>query len=116
LDVLNNREIATSIWFVVFAVFVFSNSDVRGSFKDLLNAFSTRVILIPFTFLCLHTLFSVWLLSLAGLWETSQIKNTVFWFFSVGVVSFFRVPKISDEPEYFNRLLILSPPKAALIR
>lgn len=72
---------------------------------SLISAFARKLILIPFGLLIFHTLTVVWFLSQIGLWEPSQIKNTMLWFLTAAVVQFFRLPNIADDQDYFRRAL-----------
>lgn len=101
-EALNNREIAYGIWILIFAGFAFSHDQVRRAFADGLNAFAKKVIIVPFSLLVLHTLAITWILSRLGLWDYSQIKNTILWFGGVAVVSFVRIHKIADGRSYFK--------------
>ena len=105
MEILNNREISITVWLAVFAVWALSKKGIRSSFKTVVDAFSERAILIPFSLLVLHTLASIWLLKNIGLWESHQVKNAILWFISVAAVSFFRLPKIADDRNYFKKAI-----------
>ncbi|MGY6277852.1 hypothetical protein [Methylomonas sp. MgM2] len=105
MEALNNREIATTIWMLLFAAWAFSKKEVRSSFGSVLDAFAKKVILVPFSLLIIHTLASVWVLSQIGIWNSAQIKNTFLWFIGVAAVSFFRINKIADDPHYFQNAI-----------
>lgn len=105
MELLNNREIAFAIWFSLLVMWLLSNKEIRSAFGSVLDCFSKKVIIIPFSLLVLHTLASVWLLSEMGIWDLSQAKNSVFWFFSVAAVSLFRLNKIADDPHYFKNAI-----------
>jgi len=83
-------------------MWLFSNKEIRSALSSVLDGFSKKVIIIPFSFLVFYTLVSVWLLSEVGMWDLSQVKNTVVWFFGVAAVSFFRLNKIADDTDYFK--------------
>ncbi|WP_313027586.1 hypothetical protein [Pseudomonas lopnurensis] len=102
MEFFNNREIAVAIWLLPLATWFFSNKGIRSAFGSVLDGLSKKVIIISFSLLVLHTLVSVWLLSEMGMWDLTQIKNSVFWFFGVAVVSFFRLNKIADDSDYFK--------------
>lgn len=102
MELFNSREIALAVWLLILAIWLFSSKEIRSAFSSVLDGFSKKVIIIPFSFLVFHTLLSVWLLSEVGMWDLSQVKNTVFWFFGVAAVSFFRLNKMADDPDYFK--------------
>jgi len=73
----NNREIAVAVWLLFLVMWLFSNKEIRSALSSVLDGFSKKVIIIPFSFLVFYTLVSVWLLSEVGMWDLSQVKNTV---------------------------------------
>ncbi|HEY9031612.1 MAG TPA: hypothetical protein VIM93_09655, partial [Kangiella sp.] len=83
MEALNNREVATAIWMLIFAAWAFSKKEVRSAFGNVLDAFAKKVILIPFSLLIINTLASVLVLNQIGLWDSTQTKNTFLWFVSV---------------------------------
>lgn len=105
MEVLNNREIASAIWMLLFAAWAFSKREVRSAFGSALDAFAKKVILVPFSLLIIHTLASVWVLNQIGIWDSAQTKNTVLWFVGVAAVSFFRINKIADDRHYFKNAI-----------
>lgn len=105
MEAFNNREIASAIWILLFAAWAFSKKDVRPAFGSVLDAFAKRVVLVPFSLLILHTLAAIWILCQLGMWDSSQIKNTILWFISVAAVSFFRIHEIADDRHYFKNAI-----------
>ena len=48
MDILNNREIAITLWLLAILVYIFSSSrmtEFRGAFKNLLSAFLVKQII-----------------------------------------------------------------------
>lgn len=105
MDILNNREISIGIWLSIFIVWAMTKSDVREVFKECINVFLVRQIAIPFLCMLLYTVGLIFILNEFGLWEFHQIKNSIFWLFSVAIVSFFRVNEIAKDPHYFRNTL-----------
>lgn len=105
MEVLNNREIASAIWLLLFAAWAFYRKEVRSAFGPVFDAFAKKVILVPFSLLIIHTLASVWVLNQIGIWDSTQTKNTFLWFVGVAAVSFFRINKIADDPHYFKNAI-----------
>ncbi|MBI4652124.1 hypothetical protein HY745_12795 [Candidatus Desantisbacteria bacterium] len=102
LSSLDNRELSTIIWFVILIIWVSKDAKVRNSIKEFIKASLKRYIIISFIFLFAYTLVSTWLLSHIGLWDISQIKNTIFWFFLVAAASFLELSNIANNDEYFK--------------
>lgn len=109
MDILNNREIAIALWFLVISIYIFSASkmaEVRSSFKRVLAALFNRKIM---TVLCLMVVYMAiiisWLSELA-LWNFEQLKNTIFWFVSVGFLSLFKLEKIKQDKHFFKHSVL----------
>lgn len=104
VDVLNNREVAITLWFLVFSVYVIffeKMTGVRKSIKKVFSAFFARKIM--FVVFCMVAYMGcvIYGLSKLQLWNSGQIKSTVFWFSVVGVVSIFKIEKIKNDKSFF---------------
>jgi hypothetical protein len=105
MDVLNNRELATAFWGIVFFTWATTKKDIRASFKPLIGTFLNKYILIPFCLMMAYTLSLVVALDTFGLWQSHQIKNVIFWFATAGIYSFFQITKASEDPHYFSKTI-----------
>ena len=90
MDVFNNREIATFAWLIVFAAFVLRSKDVRKSLTGLLKQFASVKMVLPVFLLAGYIGGIVYLLHQIGLWNLTLLKDTLFWFFSAGVLTMFK--------------------------
>jgi hypothetical protein len=109
MDVLNNREIAIAIWLIVIAAYIcFSEKmiEVRVALKNLAFVFRSRPLLIIFSAAVMYAFFMVYLLLVLDIWNIDQLKNTVFWFFSVGLLSVYNLEKIKADPNFFKNSVI----------
>ncbi|GAA5135351.1 MULTISPECIES: hypothetical protein [Colwelliaceae] len=105
MDILNNREIATGIWAIVFLIWAFTIKNVRALFRQIVEIFFSRFIIVSFILMAVYTLAMIAAIDSFGLWESHQIKNVIFWFFSAASYSFFQITKASDEPYYFSKAI-----------
>ena len=97
LDILNNREWALVIWFfavIIFASFSSKMDEVRESFKQLFKAFFAKAIISIFVLMFIYIVTVVFALFKIGMWESHQLKNTIIWATSVGVLSLFKINSI----------------------
>ncbi len=109
MDILNNREIAIALWLILAATYIYSAQkmrEVRSAFKKLAFAFQPRPLVIVFSLAAAYTVAMVYLLLDWELWNIDQLKNTVFWFFSVGLVSIYNLEKIKTDPHFFKNSAI----------
>lgn len=109
MDILNNREIAIALWLILAATYIFSAKrmrEVRSAFKRLTFVFQSRPLMIVFSLAVVYTVGMVYLLLDWELWNIDQLKNTVFWFFSVGLLSIYNLDKIKIDPHFFKNSVI----------
>ncbi len=111
MDSLNNREIAVALWIIVAIICIFSSSkweSVRSSVSGLLSAFFVKQIISVQIIMLGYVGLEVFLLHRAGLWNVGQIKNTIFWVCSVGLLSIFKLESIKRDKNYFRNLALSS--------
>ena len=70
MDVFNNREVASALWIIVFACYVFFASKLEGarkSFKDLVSAFFVRQIISILILMSAYMTLVIYVMYSAGL-------------------------------------------------
>jgi hypothetical protein len=87
----------------VFVLLISLKQSVRKSIVGLLKAFLSlfRV----FAILTTYVLLTVYLLGYIGLWDKSLTKDTVFWFFTVGMVTFFKINEAKGF-QFFKEIVL----------
>jgi len=105
-NIFTTRELATIIWIAVFIIWSLFHKDLRKSFVSLLQAFFNRKIFIIFLLMILYVKLIVYLLFQVNLWNLSQLKDTIFWFFSTAFVLFTNVNKLNENENYFRKIII----------
>jgi hypothetical protein len=100
-NVFNNRELALFAWIILFLIWVLARQSTRQSLFGILRiAFATRLSII-FLVMVLYVIAIAYGLFKLHLWDSSQLKNTVFWFFTVALVSFFDITS-EKKNNYFK--------------
>lgn len=90
-ETFTTREIAIGIWLGIFIAFIISKRSVRISAANFLKiAFSKKLSYI-YLLIIFYTAGIVYGLYTFNLWNESQLKNTVLWLLTVGLVSLFDV-------------------------
>lgn len=105
MEIFNNREIAIGTWLLLFAVFLVSTKSTRQSLCSLWRTIFCFKILTPLFLMLTYVSMITYVLYEAALWNTTQLKNTILWTFSVAVVSMFRIPQITENEAYFRKAL-----------
>lgn len=106
----NNREIAIAIWFLVLLLVASFQPTIRYSalkvILDVLRAFSRPKTLIWLGFIILYVSGIVAVLYVANFWDTSLLKDTIFWFCFTGVVLAFRYYTSTSQESVFTRIVV----------
>lgn len=95
----DNREIAVCMWVFVLIAWAVSKPDVRSSMVSLVSAAFAKQIVVSILIFSIYFVGFVWVLSVAGIWAESQLKLTLFWFFSAGLAGLASAAKVSDGAE-----------------
>ena len=109
MDIFNNREIAIGFWLLAISAYVLLSPkmiEVRSSFRHLLSAFFVKQIMLVLGLMVAYMMFVVYFLYGMDLWNTDQIKNTVFWCTSVGFMSLFKIESIKEDKSFFKHSVL----------
>jgi hypothetical protein len=85
VNTFSSREIALSIWIVVFFAEALFNRKVRESIAGLIKVSLTLKIITPVALLITYVIGVVWALREIKLWTPSLLKDTVLWFLFSGL-------------------------------
>lgn len=109
MDILNNRETAIALWLLAISVYVYFSPkmiEVRSAFSKLLQTFFAPQIVSVLGLMTVYMVIVISVLSELALWNAGQIKNTLFWCFSIGFLSLFKIDKLKNDRSYFKRLVV----------
>lgn len=109
MNFLNNRELAVALWVIAIAIYILSANKMRGireSIISLVSIFFVRQIISILTLMIIYIGVVVYLMSEASLWNIGQIKNTVFWAVTVGIMSLFKLESIKSDRGFFKHSVI----------
>jgi hypothetical protein len=104
--VFDNRELALLAWAVALLVFVIVNKSLRSSMAAVVDALFEPQLLTTFILMAVYAGFLVWLLSLARIWTSAIIAETIFWFFGPAIVLYSQFDKASHDPHFFRRTAV----------
>ncbi len=103
---INNREKAIIFWSSIFFIWTLSKKDVRKSLFHLLKAFFAPKLFIVFVLFSSYILILLNIYNKIGFWEPFLLKDTIIWFFGVGLVLFANIPEAEKDENFFKELLI----------
>lgn len=86
MDILNPRETATLIWFILIFGLLIWKAKAWGALLGLVRSFCKPIILGTVTMMAAWVAGSAWLLWHLGLWGGGNLKTTLVWFvtFAIG--------------------------------
>lgn len=85
VQTFDNREIAMGVWLLVLIMWAGRKSEVRLALFNLIKAALAKQLVIAFIIFTSYFFLLVVVLSIAQIWTKSQLKITLFWFFSAGL-------------------------------
>lgn len=105
IDIFTTRELAFLIWLTIFCISIIFVEFTRKSFPSIIKSFFVKSIISIITLLTIYVFVSVVLLKLLTLWDTSLVKDTIFWFFGFAIVTLFNIPK-AKEKGFFKSIIL----------
>ena len=119
MDILNNRDWALIIWFIVLVLYIgFSPKmeDTRKSFNNVVSAFFVKQILTILLLMLAYITGIIYFLHEYGIWEFNQIKNTLVWMFIVGFLTLFKLESIKNDKSFFKHSVLANLKLVAIIQ
>lgn len=104
--IFNNREIASALWLLLFAIWVISKSEARAAFQPLIRAFLKWQILVPLLSMIAYVAIVVGGLGAIGFWDVSLMKDTVLWMLGFASIMLFRANKVDDREGFFRDAIL----------
>lgn len=105
MDILSSREWAILIWALLTVGYVSFSSkrhSLTKSLKAVLGTLLSRHIVSAVALMSIYVSLIIYGLSQVGLWDSSQLKNTVVWYFAVAALYLFRLDHIKSNPQFLR--------------
>lgn len=109
MNILNNREWAILIWILLATGYLSLSpkcKSIKEPLKSLIGALFSRQILSTIILMSMYVAFVTYALSLVGLWNSSQGKSTIIWYFTVAAFSLFRLEHYKEAPHRLRDMVI----------
>lgn len=100
--IFNNREISIFIWIVILLIWLFSQKGLRQSAISVIQAFFK--LLKWYLLMLLYISGIVLLFYKLNLWDTSLLKNTIYWSLGGAFVLFFNINKALENDNHFLKI------------
>jgi hypothetical protein len=103
---LNNRELAVAIWFLIALIWALLKKPIRRSIVNLLKSFFVKKIIFPVVCMLIYIFLMVLLFRAVGFWDISAIKDTVFWTFGVALIALFNLSDTVADEHFFRKIAL----------
>lgn len=110
--IFNNREIALLFWIALIVLAVLL-SKLRKSLVPIFKILTGKMFLIIFSLIGIYLYGIILLLKYLEVWQSSNLKDVLFWFFSVGLILVFKINDAKSNA-YF-KVIFLSAIKWTII-
>jgi hypothetical protein len=101
---ISTRETALIFWLIVIFCFTIGSKRTRQTAVKLLQFIFWSKLTVYFVLIALYTIGTTYLLSEMSLWNVSQLKNTLIWYFTVAAASLSDITN-QQETNYFRSKL-----------
>lgn len=102
--IFNNREMAILFWIVLIVLAVLL-SKLRKSFAPILKTLTGKMFLIIFSLIGAYLYGIILLLQNIEVWQSSNLKDVLFWLFSVGLILVFKINDAKSN-SYFKGIFL----------
>ncbi|SKD06720.1 hypothetical protein SAMN05660461_3532 [Chitinophaga ginsengisegetis] len=100
-DIFNTRELALFTWIIPFFLWIMMKSSNRRMLFDMVILAIGRSFWVIYGLMIVYVMAVIGIMSKIGIWDAGQIKNTIFWFISAGLVSLYSINKIREDKGYY---------------
>ncbi|HFF8950278.1 hypothetical protein V6301_11150 [Serratia marcescens] len=99
---INNREIATIIWFSITFTFLMTKKEIRLFFPQLFQILMNKQVIIVFSASIIWATIFIVALREVGLWSSDNLKTTLVWGITFAFATLFDMKKIEKDNNYFK--------------
>jgi hypothetical protein len=103
-DIFSTRELALLIWMFFIIVGLTVSKSFKKPILEILKLLLTKQFIFIYGSLVAYIFISTQVLHLIHLWDFTFLKDTIFWFFSFAIVTFFSIDK-AKEINFFKSIL-----------
>lgn len=102
---LNNREVATLIYFVMLLAFVLAWKKGRSLAFNIVCAFFAKRLVLVWLLMTLYVAACVWFLAWLNVWDWPNLKSTMLWWVTVGFTCIYEAKRLQGK-QHMRRQLI----------
>ncbi|KFF05834.1 hypothetical protein [Flavobacterium reichenbachii] len=103
-EIFSNRELALIIWTAIIGMFFAFKISFGKSFINLVRSFFAPKLTIVYLIMLLYTITILLILKYFDLWDFTLLKDSILWFTTFAIVTFFKIDKASNNG-FFLKIL-----------
>ncbi|AXB57271.1 hypothetical protein [Flavobacterium fluviale] len=103
-EIFSTRELALIIWGVIIVIFLLIKVKLGDSFTRLIGAFFASKLSAGYLIMILYSICFLYFLNFFGLWDFTLLKDSILWFITFAIVTFFKIDKAYNN-NFFIELL-----------
>jgi hypothetical protein len=103
-EIFSNRELSALFWISLFVIGIQFNSSTRNATLKLLKAFFIPSIVIINLLAVCYSSSIIYLLFKFGFWETTLLKDSIYWFVGSGFIILINLNRASKEEGFFRKI------------
>ncbi len=103
-DFFSTRELSVIFWLSLFLIYALTKKDVRKSSIKVIQAFFQHKLIVLFLLMIIYVQLQILGLVKLGLWDTSLLKDTIYWPMLVGFPLLMKTNKIGSEKKYLKSI------------
>lgn len=107
IEIFSTRELSLLIWLAVLIIALTFGKESKKSMLGFISAFFATKIVLVFGLFIIYVGLIVFLLKSFSFWDVTLLKDTIFWFFSFAIVTFFSINNAKDIG-FFKSILLES--------
>ena len=106
MNILTNREWAIVIWTLILVIYPLITPKIRETAKSCISCFFSKPLMKVWCAMIIYTITIVYILFHWHIWDFTQTKSTIIWFFAVGFPYIFKIDAIKDRSTSFKELAL----------
>lgn len=103
-EIFSTRELSLIIWSTIIVIFFCFKIGISKSLKNLIYSFFAPKLTTIYIIMILYTLCTLLVLNYFHLWDFTLLKDSVFWFITFAIVTFFKIDKASNN-DFFIKII-----------
>lgn len=103
-EIFSTRELSLIIWSIIIIIFFCFKIGISKSLKNLIYSFFAPKLTTIYIIMVLYTLCTLFVLNYFHLWNFTLLKDSVFWFITFAIVTFFKIDKASNN-DFFIKII-----------